>query len=676
MTKLCMSLIVALSLPILGYANPQGNPTRGSPSGAPNESAEGRPGNLENKINGGWYGWIGNHKITGMYDPEMDAEGMRRRHVNWYWLGKQWVVPFLVADMADVRQTMIEESRRARIWVELYWWGNHSTWEGFVGMGYPGLYEKLRQGGIPAGGDDLTGKDWFAVAEDPKVMQSVKKTIKWQLDTMARYVGTDTIYGVLLSEEEPDQGINVTVGQVGGRKYEENRELAQQKLIQVHNELYDYVKSLYPNLKISPGFYPRWVKPGTLKYDAVVMDNYPTPGKEEEKFEEWQRAYGTEKEQYVLLWGYGNLDYPLELARFEKVVKIHLDHGLKNLGFFAPALSLRDPIYRLFATRGVGSHAPYRLEEHRASVSALLTETRSTLAELAGFPELKLPAGSLGEPAQAASRQELCRMADQIYALRKEVLDQAYRQVQKVREWVDFAATLRLLRAEGWAPENALVDYPAISKQISEWETLSKEFRTLSRFYRAVLPMEASLGARAVKVADVMVSHEMKLPAIQPKLSAVAERLRAHSYAGAYRQAVEARDVLVQSRTERSWLMEIGLGNSYQYPLTVELMISADYGDGVRYEIYRGIPFETSGNSALNFTLLLPKRPARLILSTGPWSGDLRVEKLRVSNSRETLAPALVEEDHAKGVKEYLANANHPFVLSPWGSASHVVFKY
>lgn len=676
MTPYQLIFMLTFSLAILGCTRSESGSTSKTAPNPRTTSAKANSGVIENEINGGWYGWIGNHRITNMYDPEMDAAGMRRHHINWYWLGKQWVVPFLVADLADVRQTMIEESRRARIWVELYWWGDHSTWDGFHGITYPELQQRLKAKGVPPGGDNLGGKDWFAIAEDPKVMASVKKTIKWQLDTMAQYLGANTVYGVLLSEEEPEHGIDVTVGQAGARRYTEDRERARQVLIQVHNELYDYVKSLYPNLRISPGFYPKWVKPGTLKYDAVVMDDYPGFGQEEEKLQEWLRAYGKDVEQYVLLWGYGNLDYQLELARLEKTVKLHRDHGIRNLGFFHPSLALRDPIYRMFDTRGAGSYASYDLAEHQGTVADLREDTTRTVEKLGRIPGVQVKTAPAENPAQAGSRKKLCAMADRIYAYRKALLDTAYVKAAFSKEWVDFSQLAQLAYAEGWIPKHLMKEYPQISQQTRAWETLSKEFRTLPKFYEAVLPVEREIRPHAVEMARALLVSAKGDPAIQAFLEHAAHLINQDAYASAFGRLKQARDLLVKERKEKSWEIVLRLGNRYGYPLTAEVILSVDYGDGQPREIYRGIPFEASKQELMPLNFVLPNRPQAMRLATGPWSGDLVVHGLRVLNSRETLQPALVEEDHVKGVKEYLAHPSGGFELCPWSSASHVTLKY
>lgn len=678
MSNTTLHLLLVLSISIHTSANSGQNvPSQAADtSDKPLDSSRARsqPAILNNDVNGGWYGWLGNYKIAGMYDPAMDAAGMRRHHFNWYWLGKQWVVPFLVADMADVRQTMIAESKRARIWVELYWWGDHSTWDGFHGMAYPELQQRLKEKGIPPGGDNLKGKDWFAIAEDPEVMRSVKKTIKWQLGTMTQYLGTNTVYGVVLSEEEPDHGMNVTVGEAGAKRYRD-RDATQKVLIRVHNELYDYVKSLYPNLKVAPGFYPAWVKPGTLRYDAIVMDSYPAFGQEEEKLDEWLRAYGKDVEQYALLWGQGNLDYKLELARFETVVKLHLDQGIKNIGFFDPRLALRDPIYRMFDTRGVGSYAPYDLEEHRGTVIDLLDETTRIVGELQQVKGVKVAPPLPENTATPSARKALCAMADRIYAYRKGLLDAAYDKLAFSKQWVDFSDTIQLAHAEGWIPATAIEEYPQIFRSIKEWENLSKEFRTLSKFYGAVLPVEQEIREHARKVATTLADAATKEAAINTRLQKAVKDLNADAYTSAFEQLKEARELLVESHKEKSWQISLELGNRYAYALTVEVILTADYGDGRQYEIYRGVPFENSKRPALPLNFILPSRPRIITLATGPWSGDLSIHALRAFNSRETLRTALVEEDHAKGVKDYLENPDGGFALCPRASASHVTLK-
>jgi hypothetical protein len=627
-----------------------------------------------NEINGGWYGWIGNHKVH-VYDPSMDADFLRRHHVNWYWLGHQWVVPFLVADMADVRKTMIEEGKRARIWVELYWWGNHSTWEGFVGMSYPGLYERLKEKGVRPGGADLRGKDWFAMADDPAVMNGVKKTLQWQLETIVRSVGPDTVYGVLFSEEEPDHGVNVTLGPNGMQRYGQDRTFAQEKLIKVHNELYDYVKSRFPQLKISPGFYPAWVRPGTLKYDAVVMDNYPPPGQEEQYLRQWQAAYGEAREQYILLWGYGDLDYKLELARMEKMTRLCLARGIKNIGYFRPELSLRDPVFRWFDTRGVGSYAPYDIQEHRRTVTALLGETRQTLVELEGIQKDATHKMSLATLADATSRDGLCRQADDIYACRKSLLDRAYEKLNQCKELAELDRLADLAEAEGWIAMKQDRNRLARSEDLRRWETLSKEFQTLPEFYAAVLPRGREANASASTVAQSLESAAAQDGPESGELAQAAKALKSGRFAAACAHTIRAREQLAAAKQERSWQVSLRLGNRYPYPLNVTVILSADCGGGGVRELYRGVPFESSAASRRSFAFYLPRPPESLTVATSPWSGTVDVESLRVYNSRETLNVASVLADHAENAEACVGRPEASFILLPWASESSVKLK-
>lgn len=622
------------------------------------------PGMRENEINGGWYGWIGNHEVGGSYDPAMNAEFLRRHHVNWYWLSHQWVVPFLVADMADVRETMIEESKRSRIWVELYWWGDHSTWDGFAGeRNYPGLHEKLAASGVIPGGDDLTGKDWFAIADDPRVMSSVKKTIKWQLETMFEYVGEDAIYGVLLSEEEPDHGFYVTG--TGAARYNEDPAVTKRLLVEVHNELYDYVKSLYPRLKVSPGFYPAWVEPGTLKADAIVMDNYPPPGFEEARFQSWIKAYGDIAEQYVLLWGYGNLDRELEVDRLHKIVNLYLDHGITNIGFFRPEFTLRDPIFRMFDTLGVGSYQPYDLEIHRRNVAALIQETKLVVEAL----------GALAEPfdeprlGDADTREALCAVAESVYAYREKLLDAAYERAVASRSWVEMGRLISLGVAEGWLPDSFADAQTPSAREIAAWEMLSKELRSLPDFYAMFLSQEAALQSLASAVVA-------SLPESPGELLKVGVSINAGQYADAYRHAVEVRKGLVAKQAERSWEVSVVFTNPYEYVLNCEVTLTAEYVDGKAREVYHGIPFETVKGPTEAHTFYLPKRPIALTLTTGSWSGDVGVQELSVSNSSLVLEPTDVEHKHVRGGDAFLADPSKGFTLAPWASVSGMTVHY
>ncbi|MDP6358900.1 MAG: hypothetical protein QF473_27525, partial [Planctomycetota bacterium] len=356
-------------------------------------------GNIHTRVNPGWYGWLGDfHEVRGYYPPGCDREYFRRHNINWFMLGHQWVVPFLESDTCNVKQAILENKKRARIWYETYWWGDHSAWgdrdnpKGFaIGHIPPFVLTRLNEKGIKPGGDNIIGKDWLAMASDPAVMASVKKTIQWQLDTIIKHCGRDALYGVILSEEEPDHGVHSVLGQKGGSYYSSHRAEVLPALIKVHNELYDFIKTRYPWLKVSPGFYPNWVEPGTLKMDAVVMDLYPPPGKEEQYIESWGNAYPFDLEQYIILWGYGDRDRKMECQRFERISRGLLARGVKNLGVFRAELALQDKIHRFFDVHGAGDYEPYNLERHRSNVEELLKETTGIVRQLRSIEETGLP---------------------------------------------------------------------------------------------------------------------------------------------------------------------------------------------------------------------------------------------------------------------------------------------
>ena len=69
------------------------------------------PGNAGNRINPGWYGWMGDfHDVNGYYAHPSDREYYRRHNINWFMLGHQWVVPFLETDTkAELFQAALEK---------------------------------------------------------------------------------------------------------------------------------------------------------------------------------------------------------------------------------------------------------------------------------------------------------------------------------------------------------------------------------------------------------------------------------------------------------------------------------------------------------------------------------------------------------------------------------------
>ncbi|NUQ64432.1 MAG: hypothetical protein HUU20_18355 [Pirellulales bacterium] len=456
----------------------------------------------------------------------------------------------------------------------------------------------------------------------------------------------------------------------------QQREVVQEKLIRVHNALYDYVKSRFPQLKISPGFYPAWVRPGTLKYDAVVMDNYPPPGREEEHLRQWMAAYGDAREPYILLWGYGDLDYQVELVRMEKMTRLCLAQGIKNIGFFRPELSLRDPVFRWYDTRGVGSYGPYDLQEHRATIAVLLDETRQTVEalerlgvrEAASLPEI--------HPANADACADLCRQADQIYAYRKRVLDRAYGKVNECKQWAELDRLIDLAEAEGWISAGRERGALADSKEVRGWEILSKEFRTLPRFYAAILPRAGQASDRASTVAPSLESAAGAGGPGAGELAIAAKALRSGRFADACAQTIQARERLVEAKQEKSWQVSLRFRNRYPYPLNVTAILTVEQGKAGLCELYRGMPFESPGDSSRAFAFFLPSRPDSLTVSVGSWSGCLDVESLRVHNSREALNVVNVVADHADNAEACVGRPEAAFVLRPWASESFVRLQF
>lgn len=631
--------------------------------------------------------------MRGYYPPSCDRAYFLRHNINWFWLGHQWAVPYLESGTCNVKEAILENKGRARIWYELYWWGDHSRWgawgtrEGFS-MGHVPAFvlAKLEEAGIRPGGDDITGKDWMAVADDPRAMASVKKTIRWQIDTVLRHCGPDALYGVVLSEEEPDHGVNSTLGQKGMQYYGEHRDEVLPKLIRVHNELYDFVKETYPFLKVSPGFYPHWVEPGTLKMDAVVMDLYPPPGKEEEYIERWGKAYGFDIEQYVLLWGYGEEDRGTECTRFDKMVEGLLARGVRDLGVFRAELALQDRIHRLFDVHGVGDYRPYDIERHRRSALELLPETQRVVA---GIPAAvsdalgPLPAASAGA---WASRGAICEWTDDVYAYRERVLDSASEELQRVASMAMLPGLIAVLRAEELV--EGTLDCPAepAPAKLSEWERLSKEFDGLPRFYAAVEPVTREFAACATRLAGDIDGRVEALGARVPEqvvgaavetVRGLASLIRERRVLEAFSQFGELHAVLRKAGSERSVLLRVVFGNRYRFPLNIKVTLTAEWQDETRAEVYSAYPC-TTAEAEQEVALFLPQRPRSITLRTSSWTGTLDVLRWELSHSSTgVMRPTGVSAvEKVEGRDGWPRGAWQGFTLSPWASTAAATIEY
>jgi len=62
-----------------------------------------------------------------------------------------------------------------------------------------------------------------------------------------------------------------------------------------------------------------------------------------------------------------------------------------------------------------------------------------------------------------------------------------------------------------------------------------------------------------------------------------------------------------------------------------------------------------------------------VLVGTEHWSGDLAVNSLEITSSREALKPkSYSNADHVKGMAEWISGAGSEFILNPWGSKSLV----
>lgn len=671
----------------------RGEPPAKRPKTANPATSDAHTGLVENQINPGHYGWLGDfHDSGGSYPTYYDRAYFRRHNINWFWLGDQWVVPYLLTDSNKVREAINEFKHSSRIWYEAFWWGDHSRWSnpgerpafGAGSIPKPVL-DKLKAKGIQPGGDNLVGKTWLDIADDPALMASVKKTIAWQLDTIFEHCGKDALYGVVLSEEEPE--VCLSFGGCGAEareRFEKNKSELRKKMTAAFNEIYDFVKGRYPWLKIAPGVYWQWVQPD-LKRDAVVMDLYPNVGDEETTIENWIKAWGSNTEGYILLWGYGALDRRVECDRFDKVTSGFMKRGFKNLGFFHPKLTLEDRAYRFFNLHGAGTYASYNLTEHASSVRYLIKETEAIASRLEPLIGDRMPKRPDYPDSSDAykSRRGLIGIADAWYEFRERLLDGAYASIQKLKACLNLSSIVNILQAEGFLSESYSSKTALTPAALVKLEKPSKEYPTLPEFYTELIPLEKGLFADASAVAKGISFKEGLefTPALKKKidenLGKIASELKNADCLGAFENAQILYNDLRTAGADRSWQLRIVFGNNYGYSLNMRVDISVDYGDRKPVTIRSDIPFEASGAPSEEWIMYLPKQPTAVRIDTACWSGTLHVRALEISQSKRTLtAKSYSDANHANGIAEWISAGSSSFALSPWNSTSGVRIEY
>lgn len=660
------------------------------------ENEEVVPGNSCNKINPGQTsGWIGDvYDKQGAFSPEFDRDYYSRHNINWFHIAHAWVVPFLEADMYNVKEAINENKKRSRIWLEVYWWGNHTKWcdpKNKKGFGrnpiHPNVLKSLKEKNIEPGGDDLRGKDWLAAADDPKVMASIKKTIKWQLDTVIKHCGKDALYGVMLSEEEPVHGVDEALGVDGVNYYAQHKEEVIEKLIKVHNELYDFVKANYPFWKVSPGFYPDWVRPGTLKMDAVIMDSYPSPGVEEKFIQKWIRAYGNvpPDEHYIILWGYGDNDRQVELDRFRKITSGFMKRGYKNLGFFFPGLALYDPIHRLIDTEGTGTYLPYSLEKHKLDVRKLLDETMKTADSLKTVEGFTLPAPVKSSEEDWTSREKLIALTDRIYLFREAALDEAYRMVQRMKDLQKISNFVSLLKAEKMLGDDFKCEAGISKTQLGKWEKLSKDYRTIAAYFEEVVPYEKKFSAICSSAARelekntplILSAYPKEISSvIMPELSAVIKSLKGAEVGCAEKDFQKIFKILCDKKLSRCAILEISFQNLHHVALNLSVTISAGFPGGQEQEFYSDFPCSSSAEIE-KIRIYLPGVPSYVSLVSSKWAGTLNVAAFTLTKTGEVLKPEkILESNHIEKFEEWFSGRSRFFIVAPWGNKASFKIEY
>ncbi|MDD3925712.1 MAG: LamG domain-containing protein [bacterium] len=675
------------------------------------------------KVNPGFYGRLGDFTFAGSYPAYFNTDYFERHNIKWFWLGHQWVVPYLLASSQynnNVPGAVNQFKQTSKIWYELFWWGDHTQWNGkygFANNSLPsGVVADLANQGHPyPGGDNLLGNSWHELAAndgDNALMDSAKKTIRWQLDTIFQTCGTDALYGVVLSEEEPHVCFSLNNDPANGyeipassrAEFSTVNATAQQELFTVMNILYDYVKDYCQttygvSIKVAPGIYPQWVIPVqetvTLKYDAAVMDLYPNFGAEADKIREWLDAWGQNTEQYILIDGYGDLDRYQEIDRFDKLIDGLTEYNLRNIGFFYPSLSLEDRIYRVCDVWG--TDAAYDATGHSTHVSDMMYETTAAAEAFATVIPNKLPSLPSSTVPSNDSRKNQLNLLSSWYDYRERVSNTVYDDYLRMGAYLYLQTISDILYAEGFLTDSSYqVNNTLTPGTYNQWNTWSRgcfkpdtpDAPPAMSFYNAAIPAETTYLSDMATLANGICMRpdngfsQALLDQVSACLTAITNALDSGNCTVAYTETTGLYNLLRANNADRSYKLYLKLINNYGYSLSVQVGVAVDYGSG--FQVLRSDrPFENSSAGYTEWTLYLKQMPEAVHVYTGSWTGSVPVNPMQLSNSQGsigsmayTIDDPVYASDGNPTVNSIITGTDTSYVLRPYSSYSGIILSY
>ena len=599
------------------------------------------PLNSNDSFLAGAYGGINRIGMEG------DTYSLYTNHgFDWIWLQHKLAVPQILAGHGT--ETLIRDvGKRSRILLRVLWWGDHNTFSAWQ--------HELNSFGIkPAqyGGENLTGKDWIDLADDPELLEKAKRTIDWQIDVIESRCDKGTLYAVTLSEEEPDVGMSFGRGMAWFAQHEME---VWPQIEKVHNALYDHVKGRYPHLKIATTFYPGALKRAKvrpkLKHDIVCIDPYPAKGQLDETLADCREIYGVSNDVYILLWGCGSLrgvdgfclkSYREDTEWAETVFRAFREAGYRNIGWFGLNYKTNsfDRITHWIDADSPGTYASNGLAQTVDSANRQWKEALKAISLLP--PEVQrniqipnaLPVVQPKAKPNATIRKNLHYTAERRYALIATSLDAAEETARVLRSLSDLATSQQFLSAYGLVKAVAPV---ASEKEVQQALANCSAFYRLPEFFRLSQELlgrtRAHTAALLKETGESVSDGKRKRPeaSITQAQGALTE-LRAaweqlNFTAGAEKAKLLAHAVASAGLSEGVTL-RIHLVNPYSYEVNAAPVIRVSDDGNHWTEAYRGEPFHGQARSVIDLPVSIP--PAFVMVDNGNWTGAFGVDAVEI----------------------------------------------
>jgi hypothetical protein len=545
--------------------------------------------NKSDQFFAGWYG-IPGRKLEPFW--KNSAEFLLNHGIDWIWIqdqvfsghGANYKSPrFLLDGSNDVAESIKLLKKRARIFLEIMWGDKLS-------LDYVPIQDVQK----------LVGKSWNDFADSPELLGILKEMISWKIDKFTEICGKDSLYSVGWMEEEP-----LVSNRLTGKQQES------QKIIYVANNLYEYIKSKYPSLRVALSFYPYAAMPvyKNAKYDDIIMDTYPGMGSDLKKPNPWVDAserIGKEN-VYILLWGVFTTRE--EIAWNKQVFQSVRDSGFKNIGWFqtAPDRSMDDYVAGIIDSESPGSYLPETIMERLASLIRRYNHIINTLDILNKSKEL--PAHILLKRKEMASLmsktitlhnqhsniQEVVTCMEQTGDIEKDLVAACVeyydREVDLLRDKDALREIILCLSSQGVIPENMNQCLP---DNLFKGTSLLTRFSSLAEFElknRAIVDKcKNTIDQIVSEISNYMNEH--KEPTVNGSLKKTIEYLKNNQINDALKMTYAVLSDMSVKGHLKGAILTAYIANAYRYAHcgSVRIRISQDKEHWI--DAYTGRPTE------------------------------------------------------------------------------------